>query len=279
MRQLQHALVDGLRRAADLRLCLPLYLTGLALGVAQAWPAAFAGGAGPLLEPLALGDGEALIRLLLADGGRAVAPGAGAWALLAALAALLYALAYNLFSGGMLGVMAGRARFWEGCRRFFWPFVGLGALLVLLAALALAAATLAGLFGGMAAGAAVALSLLQLVGLLGEYGRAVAVAADRRNPLVALGGAARFVIRRLPGALALAALGLLLHWAVAAAYGALGGRAGYAAPLAQQLAALAWLWVKQLRLGWALAYVLAAGCASPAQHPVQLAALSMERSS
>jgi hypothetical protein len=258
MRQLQHALLSGLRGAAPPRLALPLYLTGLALGLLQAWPAASAGAAGPLLEPLALGQGEALIRLIVADAGQSVGPGAALWLLLALGATLAYACAYNLFSGGMLSVMAGRRGFWAGGRRFFWAFTGLGALLVLLALLAMAAGALVGWFAGLAAGAATALALLQLVGLLGEYGRAAAVAADRANPVAALGRAGRFIAGHLPGVLALGALGLLLHGAVTLAYGAVGA-AGYLALVAQQLAALAWVWVKGLRLGWAMAYLGGAG--------------------
>ncbi len=262
MRQFQQVLLEGIRQAARPWLALPLYLTGLALGLAQAWPVTGAVGLGPLLEPLALGQDEAIAALLL-GAGQDLAPGVATWLLVAALASLAYASAYNFFSGGLLVALTGRAGFWAGCRRYFWSFTGLGGLLVFLALLAVAAAAFVGSFGGLTAGALLALALLQLIGLLGEYARAVAVSRDRRNPLLALGGAGRFIARRLPGVLALAGLGLLLHWAVAAAYGALGGRAGYLAPLAQQLAALAWVWVKQLRLGWAIQYVNAAAPAAP----------------
>lgn len=279
MRQLQHAVITGTRRAADLRLLLPLYLTGLLMGLAQAWPAAYAGGAGPLLEALARGETEAMVRLAMAGDVQALASGALAWIALAGLAALVYALAYNLFSGGMLSVMAGRAPYWAGCKRYFLSFTGLGVLLVLLAAIAIGAGIGAGMAGGPIVGVVTALVLLQLVGLLGEYGRAVAVAQDTRNPFAALGSAGRFVGSRLPGVLGLALLGLLLHGIVTAGYSAAGGRAGLFAPVAQQLAALGWLWVKQLRLSWALAYVEGRGGAPGREPALETFTLSSERSS
>lgn len=255
MRSFNAALVGGLLQARRPLLALPLYLTGLALGLAQAWPAAWAEASGPLLEPLAHGGTDAIVQLLIASEAQALAPGALGWLALALGATLVYGAAYNLFSGGALSVIAGRRGFWAGARRYFWCFTGMGVLLILLAIIALAAAALAGVLAGIPASIPVAIVLIQLISLLGEYGRAVAVSRERRSPLAALGGAAGFIGRHLPGVLALAALGLLLHWGVAAAYGAVGGRAGAAAPLAQQAAALAWVWVKQLRLGWALAYV------------------------
>lgn len=246
------ALRGGLTNAARLRLVLPLYLSGLALGLLQAWPAALAAGSGPLLEGLAAGDWDALTLLAIADG-EALAPVALLWVVGALAAALAFGGAYNLFSGGILSVWAGRG-FWAGCRRHFWGFVGLGALLVLLAILALLAAGLVGAAAGFGAATLTALALLELVNIWGEYGRAAAVAADRASPLAALGRAARLIARRPLGVLALAALGALLHLSIWGAYNALAGRAGWAAPLLQQAAALAWAWVKLLRLGWASAY-------------------------
>ena len=86
--------------------------------------------------------------------------------------------------------------------------------------------------------------------------RATAVAQGRRNPFVLLGRAAGFCVRH-PGALALGLLGLLLHAAllllVRTALGAIGGTVAAIVP--QQLAVLAWLWIKLLRLAWALSYV------------------------
>jgi hypothetical protein len=56
--------------------------------------------------------------------------------------------------------------------------------------------------------------------------------------------------------LALALLGLLLHGAVAALYIGLGNvPLGAGALVVQQLVVLLWLWVKLLRLTWALSYV------------------------
>jgi len=252
MRSFLQALQGGLLRAAQLRLALPLYLAALLLGLLQAWPAALAGGTGPLLDDLAAGTNDALVMLFIADPG-AVTPVALLWSLLTLGAVLAYAAAYNLFSGGILSAWAGGA-FWPGCRRFFWGFTGLGALLLLLAVLAIGAAILVGMVGGLTAATLTALGLLQLVGLWGEYARAAAVANGRASPLAALGAGARSIIRQPLGVLALAVLGLLLHAAIAAAYGALGGRVGWAAPILQQAAVLGWLWVKLLRLGWAAAY-------------------------
>ncbi|HSH80663.1 MAG TPA: hypothetical protein VLA19_19205, partial [Herpetosiphonaceae bacterium] len=87
--------------------------------------------------------------------------------------------------------------------------------------------------------------------------RAIAVAHDRRNPFALFGASAAFCIRNAPGVLALALLGVLLHVALGASYLALAGLLG-ASPLVvlwQQLAALLWVWVKLLRLGWAVSYV------------------------
>jgi hypothetical protein len=246
-------LLTGLRRAAWLRLVVPLYLTGLLLGLLQTWPVLGAGSAGPLLDGLAAGSGDALALLFIADPG-AITPLALLWAAGALAAAAAYGLAYNLFSGGILGAWAG-APFWAGCRRFFLGFTAMGLLLLLMVALALIAAIVIGVAAGVGAALATALVLLQLIGLWGEYGRAAAVATGRANPLLALGAGARALARRPLAALALAALGLLLHLGVAAAYGAVGPRLSWWAPLAQQAAALAWVWVKLLRLGWASAVV------------------------
>jgi hypothetical protein len=243
----------GLRRAARPLLVLPLYLTGLLLGLLQAWPALRAGAAGPLLGDLAAGSDDALALLFIADPG-ALAPLTLLWAAGALVAAAAYGLAYGFFSGGILGAWAG-APFWAACRRFFLGFTALGLLLLLMAALAIVAAVIVGVALGFGSALVTAIVLLQLIGLWGEYGRAAAVAAGRANPIVALGAGARAIARRPVAALALAALGLLLHVAVAAAYGAAGPRMGWWAPLAQQAAALAWVWVKLLRLGWAAAVV------------------------
>jgi hypothetical protein len=243
----------GFRRGSMPRLILPLYLTGLLLGLLQAWPALGAGAAGPLLDDLAAGDDDALALLFIADTGAMATPTL-LWAAGTLAAAAAYGLAYSFFSGGILGTWAG-APFWAACRRYFLGFTALGLLLLLMAALALVAAALVGVALGFGAALAVAMVLLQLIGLWGEYGRAAAVAAGRSNPLAALGAGARAIARRPLAALALGALGLLLHVAVATAYGAVGPRMGWWTPLAQQGAALAWVWVKLLRLGWAAAVV------------------------
>lgn len=246
------AMRGGLTNASRLRLVLPLYLTGLIIGLLQAWPALLAAGAGPLLEQLAAGELDALTLLGAADSS-AIAPVALLWATASLVAAVVFAGAYNLFSGGILSVWAGRG-FWAGCKRHFWGFVGLGALLLLLAILALTLAGFVGALAGFGAATLTALLLLELVNIWGEYGRAAAVSAERTNPLAALGRAARLIAGRPLGVLALAALGVLLHLSIWGAYNALAGRAGWAAPLVQQAAALGWVWVKLLRLGWASAY-------------------------
>lgn len=246
------ALRGGLARAAQLRLALPLYLVGLALGLLQAWPTATALGAGPLLEQLAAGNADALTLLAVADPD-ALTPVALLWVLGALGAALAFAGAYNFFSGGILSAWAG-GEFWAGCRRYFWGFVGLGALLLLLTILALVAASIVGTAAGFVAAAITAVALLQLINLWGEYARAAAVAQGRANPLAAMGAAARVIAGRPLGVIALAALGLLLHLGISAAYSALGGRLGWGAPAAQQAAVFGWAWVKLLRLGWASAY-------------------------
>ncbi len=257
MRHLQQALFKGLSFAARPWLAVPLYLIGLGLGLLQSWPTAWAGAAGPLLTPMALGETDAWLRFGFSVGGPTLGGGLLLWLSGALLAVFCYASTYNLFSGGALSVMAGRRNFKAGCARFFWSFTGLGILLMLLALFALVVAVLVGTFAGWGPGVAVALILLHLVSLVGEYGRAVAIVTEQRHPFALLGGAVGCLRRHLPGVLALTVLGLLLHSGVAVLTGSLGERVGYAAPLVQQSAALAWVWVKQLRLGWALAYVTA----------------------
>jgi hypothetical protein len=247
------ALRGGLARAAQLRLALPLYMAGLLIGLAQAWPAPLVAREGPLLDLLAGGELDALTYLLAGDSG-ASAPQLLLWVALALLGALLLAGLYNFFSGGILSVWAG-GPFWAGCRRFFWCFVAIGSLLVILLVLAMVAVGFVAAAAGFTAAAAVGLVLVQLIGLLGEYARAAAIAADRANPIAALAAGGRQIVRRPLGILALAALGVLLHASISAAYNALGGHAGWGAPVLQQAAAFGWVWVKLLRLGWAAAYM------------------------
>ncbi|MFL5800445.1 MAG: hypothetical protein ACJ8CR_01745, partial [Roseiflexaceae bacterium] len=249
----------GLRQSLRLRLLWPLYLCGLALGLLQTWPLLIAAANGALFNPflgqLAHGGGDALADLAIADT-RAFGLSARLWGLAALAFAGLFVLAYNFFSGGILSLWAGTRPFWPGCRHTFWTFTGLGVLLVLLAALVLVGAALLGGLLGTGGMLIVAAVLLQLINLFGEYARAIAVAQGRHNPFVLLGRAIGFCARH-PGALGLGLLGLLLHVAllllVGAALGAIGGTVAAIVP--QQLAVLAWLWVKLLRLAWALSYV------------------------
>jgi hypothetical protein len=249
-------LIGGLRQALRLRLLWPLYLCGLLFGLIQTWPLLLATANGalynPFLEQLARGGGDALADLASADAS-AFGLSAGLWALAALALVPLFGLAYNFFCGGILSVWAGAQPFWDGCRATFWAFTGLGVLLVLLAALALVVVALLGGVLGTGGMLIVAVALLQLINLAGEYARAIAVVQGRRNSFVLLGRAVAFCARH-PATLLLGLLGLLLHAAVLllarAALDALGG--AVAAFAVQQLAVLAWLWIKLLRLAWAL---------------------------
>jgi len=253
---------DGLRHARRIWLIVPLYLVGLVLGLVQVWPLLIAGGQdglrNPFLAELVSGGSDALVELFI--GSPAAPTQALAWAGSALLLAQLFGLAYTFFSGGMLSVVAGTLPFWAGCRRFFWSFLGLGALLVVLAAVLIFIAGLGGSgLGDLNAGLLVGLLLVQALNVVGEYARAIAVARDRRTPFVLLGAALTFCLRNLGGVLALALLGLLLHAAVAALYVGLAQLPlGIGALVVQQLIVLLWLWVKLLRLAWALSYVSAA---------------------
>lgn len=260
MNPLRAAIANGLRDARRFRLLLPLYLAGLLLGLFQAWPLLVAGVRGGLSNPfvndLAAGGADALVNLFL--GNPTAGAGAGIWALLLLPVTALFSLAYNFFSGGILSAWAGTRPFWAGCRRTFWSFTGLGLLLIVLALLCI---TLAALLGSLVGGQVtliIAALLIQLLNLAGEYARALAVARDRLDPIALFRAGLRFSVR--PGALALGALGLLLHVGLAALFGAIQGAVGggLLAVLIQQLAVLAWLWIKLLRLAWALGYVRAA---------------------
>lgn len=264
MELFRHVFARGLRGAlSHWRVVLPLYLVGLLIGLVQSWPVLAAGGAAlynPALDQLATGGTDALGDLLL-SAPRAVGSAATIWAIAALLLTLLYSLAYNLLSGGIVSVYAGAAPFWEGCRRWFWSFTGLGVLLLILAAFAATLGWLLGALAGQRGAGIGALALLQLVGATGEYARAQAVARGRRNPAVLIGLALGFMRRHWAGVLALALVGVLLHAALAWLYtlvaGALTGSP--AGVLWQQAVALSWLWVKLLRLAWAVSYVRAAG--------------------
>jgi hypothetical protein len=256
------ATADGIRRAQRFWLILPLYLVGLVLGLVQIWPLLVAGGTkglrNPFLDELVADGSDAVLDLFL---GSAAAPTqALAWAGSALLLTQLFGLAYTFFSGGMLSAAAGKLSFWAGCRRFFWSFLGLGTLLVVLAGLLLFMAGLAGaMLGGAGVGLLAGLLLLQLLNVVGEYARAIALVRDRRNPFAVLWSALSFCLRLLAGVLAVGMLGLLLHAGVVALYVGLARMPlGIGALLAQQLVVLVWLWVKLLRLTWALSYVFLA---------------------
>jgi hypothetical protein len=263
------------------RLLLPLYMVGLLLGLLQAWPMLAAGGVlrSPFLGELASGEGS-LLDLWLGSPTTAGTLSA-VWVLAALLASALFSLAYNFCSGGILAVYLGdeaedaRRQFWPACRRWFWSFVGLGALLIVLALLAAVVGAVLGALAGALAGTVAAALLFELANALGEYARALAVARDRRNPFALLGLAAGFLRRHFLGVLALALLGLLLHLALAGLYAA-GARVVGGTPAAilwQQLAVLGWLWVKLLRLAWAASYVRAVDApAAPVEGVLPLAA-------
>jgi hypothetical protein len=241
------------------RVALPLYLCSLVLGLAQTWPllAASANGAlfNPLLGEVARGGGDELVLLLLSS---PTAAGSTALWLLAFLPlTALFSMAYNFYSGGILSVYAGTRPFREGCRRTFWMFTGMGLILVVLAIFSVSAAATVGQSLGGVGGLIVALVLTQVVNLLGEYGRAIAAVRDERNPLVLLGAALRFCLRHPGGVLALGLAGLILHAGLAGLY-SLGARLIGSVPALvawQQLVALAWLWLKLLRLAWAVQMV------------------------
>jgi hypothetical protein len=269
MVQLREVIVTGARAALrHWRLVLPLYLVGLLLGLAQTWPLLAAGIAlgNPILGDLAAGGVAPLVELWLAN--PAIAQTVALWIVAALLLTLLYGLAYNFFSGGFLAVFAAdgdvseqAAPFWGGCRRWFWSFTGLGMLLVVFGLLAaVVGAALGGLLGGYG-GAAGALAALQIVNVLGELARALGVARDQRNPFVLLGMAMSFARRNLAGVLALALLGLLIHAGLTGLYVVVARAIGESPVLVvwQQAAVMGWLWVKLLRLAWAIGYVRLAG--------------------
>lgn len=262
----RQAFQQGLRGALrNPRMLLPLYLCGLLLGLLQTWPlvAALADGAAsnPFLGNLASGGIDTLVDLFLAS--PTAAGGTILWALVALPLAALFSLAYNFFSGGIVSVYAGTRPFWAGCRRTFWSFSGLGALLVALLLLLLGAANL--LCDALRADGQVrliiAVLLLVLLNTLGEYARVIAVARDRRNPFALIALALGFYARNFGGVLALLLAGLLLQLALTVLYAPIAGALAGTPVLIvwQQLAVLAWLWIKLLRLAWALGYVRAAG--------------------
>jgi hypothetical protein len=240
----------------------PLYIVGLLLGLVQTWPLLGAAARDALSNPfvgtLAGGGIEPAIDLFLSDPGTMSAV-AGLWIVGTLVFTLLFGVAYNFFSGGIVNAyLGGSARsFWSACRRTFWSFTGLGLLLVVLALLLIVVGAALGGAIGQRGALIVGLVLLQLINMFGEYARALAVVRERYNPFVLLGQACGFCARHPAGTLALALIGVLLHLALVLLYRAVADGIG-ASPLLvvwQQLVVLAWLWIKLLRLAWAAMYV------------------------
>ena len=261
MQNFRSALVAGLRMARRFWLVVPLYLCATLAGLAQTWPLFSVGGSAGLRNPffseLAGGGIDPLLDVAFATGETSLP-----WLLSSLLSIALFGLAYNFFTGGMLSAASGQRPFWAGCWRYLLANTVLGLiLLILCGAIIIGGALIDSVTrGGPGAGTIGALLLIQLVNLLGEYGRAIGVARDRRNPFALFGQACAFCARRLPGTLAIGLLGLLLHGAVIGLAIGLGTqlRAPLVALLFQQALSLAFIWVKLLRLSWALAYVQAA---------------------
>jgi hypothetical protein len=261
MQTFRQALVQGVRRVSrHWHMLLPLYGLSVLLGLLQTWPLWQAAGSGALRSPflgsLAGGSSDAVVNLLLANGA-AVASTAGLWLVAALALTVVFGLAYSFFAGGILSVYAGTQSFWAGCRDTFWSFAALGLLILTLSLVALGVGALFGAVGGVIVGTIVTLVLLQVINVIGEYARAVAITHDRRNPFVLLGIAIRFCARKLGGVLGFLLLGLLLVVVLTALYAGLANalRGNVALVAAQQLAILSWLWLKLLRLAWALSYV------------------------
>lgn len=262
MQNFRAALAGGLRDALRLRLALPLYLVGLALGVLNAWPALIGASSGTFehinVQRL-LASSDMLLDLITKDESSGTAT--GAWVIIALLLVPLYSLAYNLFSGGVLSVWAGQRRFWAGCGRFFLSFTGLGIILVVLGLLVIVLASVVATLAPSAAIPAMVAAgiLLQLLNLAGEYARALAITLERQNPFVLLWRGVAFCATH-PGALLLGLLGLAIQLGLVAAHRALDSVAGGAAwiILLDQGVVLVWLWAKLLRLAWARAYAASA---------------------
>ena len=203
--------------AQTLRLAVPLYLTSLAISV--------------------IGTLVGLIALMLAAGGRTwlgelagpnhlnvlielgvsavVAPPEDwgtvavvvlALTMLPLLMLLFQWLAYTFFAGGILehlrpnpGETSVPPAFWACCRRWFWPFVRLGAfgivLLVLTATVSIALGMLIGQFAGMTVGAVLSMALLALVFGWLEIARAAMVWHEYRAARRALVRAVRITLQ------------------------------------------------------------------------------------
>ena len=267
MQTLGSIIAGGVRLASHPRLLLPLYVCSLLLGLLQTWPLGIAVARGalrnPFLDDLAGGGTDALANLFIANPQWFAT--VGLWSVVLLGLGGVFGLLYNFFAGGILSVYAGARPFWSGCRRYFWTFTGLGVVLMLLALLLVVVLLILRSLLGNGVTLALALVLLQLVNVLGEYARALAVVRDRRNPAALLAAAGAFCLPRIPGVLLLALVGLLLHAGLLAVY-RLGAGALGASPLVvawQQLAVLAFIWIKLLRLAWAVRYTQLADPATP----------------
>ena len=264
MHTARNALTSGFRQSLNWRLVLPLYLTGLLFGLVQTWPVWIYGevAASPQLARIAGGEIDALANLLMGSEQAQITAtmATTAWMGISLMMVLLYGLAYNFLSGGILTVWAGKEGFWVGCRRFFWAFVGLGIILALLLGLVTPVIALLVPMLGMP-GLVTGLVLVTLISLLGEYARAIAVARDRHNPLRLIGGAIGFGARHFPGVAALGILGMGSHLVTLQIYLALWGLVSgtLALVIVQQAVILLWLWIKLLRLAWAFSYVTTSG--------------------
>lgn len=258
------ALLFGLRNSKNIKLILPLYLAGLLIGLFQIWPLAWLLdqelSKSPFLDSLVLSDLSGFINLFTSsDQPQQLAIILEIWALISIALPLLFGIVYNFFSGGMLSTSNGTHSFWAGCRRYFWSFNGLGIILVVIALIVMALTAVPAILSPNLSTVSliVGFVLLQLLNLVGEYARAMAIMRQRLNPFVLFGAAFAFCARRLPGVLAFGTFGLLLNIALAACYwyASQALSQGVLMIILQQLFLFAWVWIKFLRLLWALFYV------------------------
>lgn len=258
------ALLFGLRNSRNIKLIFPLFLIGLLIGLFQTWPLAWLLdqklSKSPFLDSLMLSDTSSLINFVLgAPDPMLMGSVISIWLLISICLPLVFGLSYNFFSGGMLSASNGMHSFWSGCWRFFGSFNLLGALLIVIALIVMGVTiALTNLFSSLTLPILICgLVLLQLLNLLGEYARAIAVVRQRRNAFMLFGAALVFCARHLPGALAFGSFGLLLNLALAAFYWY--GSQAISQPIVliifQQICLFAWVWIKFLRLLWALFYV------------------------
>jgi hypothetical protein len=221
------------------------------------------------------GGAERVLPTMLAAGG----PSIGLVFPLLALAAVLQGLAYAFFSGGVLERLAhgAEARFWAGCRRWFWPFVRLGLLgMVVLAGLLVGGLlVVSGLAPLVGSGAALlAAGWLAVVNGWLELARAGMVVQKDPRVAGALGRATRQALS-VPVAALGSWLGLgLIGAGLLTAQGMVGPADG-AADESDLGGLLAWLvvgqglqfvgaWLKGVRLGAAVGLVRAGAASSNA---------------